>query len=29
MTSAVASGDQQHSKDYACPDFTHITLHFL
>ena len=29
MTSAIASGDQQHSEDYACPDFTHITLRFL
>jgi hypothetical protein len=29
MASAVAPGDQQHCEDYTCPDFTHITLHFL
>lgn len=29
MTSAIASGDQQYCEDYTCPDFSHITLHFL
>jgi hypothetical protein len=29
MTAAVAPGDQQHCEDYTCPNFTHVTLHFL
>ena len=29
MASTVAPRDQQHCKDCTCPDFSHITLHFL
>lgn len=29
MASTIAPSDQQHSEDYTCPDFSHITLHFL